>query len=123
MHTVMNRASIPKEHVLFFRDMILDATSHSIAAGRSKVILRKLFVAVRSRSQVLYLPPLTPEDRFQIVSLALKVYAEKPDDWPDWLLSSIQSLSNRGASTEQLLDFLAIAAEEVQSADLLAASK
>lgn len=96
-------ASFPQEHVLPLRDMLLDLTGRSIAAGRNKVILRKLFVAV--------------------TSLALKICPANPPQWPDWLTLSINALSSLGASSEHLLDFLAIVAEEVESANLLPPSK
>ncbi|PCH43249.1 ARM repeat-containing protein [Wolfiporia cocos MD-104 SS10] len=95
--------SFPQEHVLQLRDTLLELTGRSIASGRGKVTLRKLFVA--------------------IVSLALKICPGNDTDWPDWVLSCVSSMSSMGASNEQILDFLAIAAEEVESADLVSASK
>ena len=59
----------------------------------------------------------------QITSLALKLCAQSPSQWPDWLESSIQGLSTRGASTESLLDYLAIVAEEIDGADLVGAHR
>ena len=38
-------------------------------------------------------------------------------------MSCITTMSSLGATNEQILDFLAIVAEEVESADLLPASK
>ncbi|EMD34979.1 hypothetical protein CERSUDRAFT_116506 [Gelatoporia subvermispora B] len=96
-------ATFPQEHATRLRDMMLEITSRAIASGRNKVILRKLFVA--------------------ITALALKIYPTDPSLWPDWLLSTVHILSNRGASGEHLLDFLAIVAEEVETADLLGPSK
>ncbi|KAI0937932.1 hypothetical protein AcW1_002387 [Taiwanofungus camphoratus] len=95
--------SIPQEYVLQLRDMLVGLAGRSIAVGRSKVILRKLFVA--------------------ITSLALKIVPGDPLQWPDWLLSSVRTLSDLGAPSDHLLDFLAIVAEEITSADLLAPSK
>lgn len=37
----------PGDHIEDLRDLMVQLTAHSIAIGRSKVILRKLFVAVR----------------------------------------------------------------------------
>jgi len=88
---------------MHLRDVLLDVTGRSITAGRSKVILRKLFVA--------------------ITSLALKICPGTPSQWPEWILSCVNVMSGLGATSEHLLDFLAIAAEEVESADLLPASK
>lgn len=42
-----NRDAFPQENAAQLRDLMLDLTGHSVLAGRSKVILRKLFVAVR----------------------------------------------------------------------------
>ncbi|KAI0087502.1 ARM repeat-containing protein [Irpex rosettiformis] len=93
----------PHEHDLELRDLLVAITGHSIVAGYNKVILRKLFVA--------------------ITSLALKFCTQIQQTWPEWPASCIQSLSALGASTEPLLDLLAIIAEEVDSADLLAPQK
>lgn len=58
-----------------------------------------------------------------MTSLALKLAPGNPSRWPDWLMSCINTMSSLGATNEQILDFLAIVAEEVDSADLLPASK
>jgi hypothetical protein len=42
------RDTFSSEHVEGLRDLMVQLTAHSIAIGRSKFILRKLFVAVRS---------------------------------------------------------------------------
>ena len=54
MVTLMERKSLypsrdtfPPDNVIPLRDLMLDLTAHSVQAGHSKVILRKLFVAVR----------------------------------------------------------------------------
>jgi hypothetical protein len=39
--------------------------------------------------------------------------------WPDWIITTATALSNAGASTEYILDFLEIAVEEANGADLL----
>ncbi|KZT01812.1 ARM repeat-containing protein [Laetiporus sulphureus 93-53] len=95
--------SFPPDRVLGLRDTLVDLTGRAIVAGRSKVILRKLFVA--------------------ITSLALKICPGSNSQWPDWLISSVNTMLALGASNEHLLDFLAIAAEEVESADLLTPNK
>jgi hypothetical protein len=40
------RDRFPREHVEAFRDLFVQLAAHSVAAGRSKIVLRKLFVAV-----------------------------------------------------------------------------
>ena len=59
----------------------------------------------------------------QLTSLALKLAPGHPSRWPDWILSCVSALSNQGASTEHIHDFLAIVAEEIANADLLGPSK
>ncbi|KAI0341153.1 ARM repeat-containing protein [Trametopsis cervina] len=95
--------SFPHEHNAELRDLLVAITGHSMAAGFNKVILRKLFVA--------------------ITSLALKLCTQTPSQWPEWPSSCVQSLSALGASTEGLLDLLAIVAEEVETIDLLVPQK
>ncbi|KAF9529893.1 armadillo-type protein [Crepidotus variabilis] len=95
--------AFPQEHAGSLRDMLLQLTAHSMAIGRNKVILRKLFVAV--------------------TSLALKLAPGQPPRWPDWIVSSVTTFSNQGASTDRIHDFLTIVAEEVSNADLLGPSK
>ncbi|KZT19856.1 ARM repeat-containing protein [Neolentinus lepideus HHB14362 ss-1] len=89
----------PQHRAVELRDIVLGLTIRAINAGRSKVILRKLYVS--------------------LTSLALKLVPSHPDQWPSWVLSSVTYLSENGAITEQILDFLAIIAEEIESADLL----
>lgn len=115
-----SRDAFPPDRALSLRDLILDLTAHSSLAGHSKVILRKLFVAVsfptrNAESNLPYMPQLT--------SLALKLVPTRPTQWPDWILMCITLLSGRGVSTEHLLDFLSIVAEEVETSDLLAINK
>ncbi|KAF9228193.1 ARM repeat-containing protein [Gyrodon lividus] len=95
--------TFPQENAPSLRDFLLELTLHSIASGKSKVILRKLFVA--------------------IASLALKIAPGSPSRWPEWIVSTVEFLSSRGTSTETLLDFLSIVAEEVETADLIGPSK
>ncbi|KAI0290272.1 armadillo-type protein [Multifurca ochricompacta] len=82
---------------------LLGITGRSIALDRNKVILRKLFVALST--------------------LALRLVPQDPPRWPDWIVTTSTELSNAGASTEHILDFLEIAIEEVNGADLLPAKR
>ncbi|KAH8077079.1 ARM repeat-containing protein [Cristinia sonorae] len=95
--------TFPPENAQRLRDMLLELTGRLMASGRNKVILRKLFVA--------------------ITSLALKLGTQTPSQWPDWLQSSVQTMSAFGASAESLLDYLAIVAEEIEGADLVGSHK
>lgn len=95
--------NFPKEHAESLRDLMVQLTAHSIASGRSRFILRKLFVA--------------------LTSLALKLVPGHPTHWPDWIMGCVTIFSGRGAHTEQIHDFLAIVAEEVPNADLLGPKK
>ena len=52
----------------------------------------------------------------QLSSLAIKV---APERWPDWISTTVAAFSSRGSSTEKIVDFLAIVAEEVHGADLI----
>ncbi|KAA1477613.1 ARM repeat-containing protein [Dentipellis sp. KUC8613] len=92
--------SFPPDQTTALRDLLLQLTGTCIAARRSKVIIRKLFVA--------------------LCSLALKLAPGQQSQWPDWVLSCVTTLSGHGASAEYVLEFLEIVAEEVQGADLLA---
>jgi hypothetical protein len=95
--------SFPEENAEHLRDLLLKLTSHSILTGKGKVVCRKLFVA--------------------ITSLALRIAPGSPSRWPDWIVSAVNSLSSSGMPPEQLLAFLTIVAEEVETADLLGSSK
>ena len=46
--TRQRRSTFPEENTLQLRDLLIDLSGRSMAAGRNKVILRKLYVAVRS---------------------------------------------------------------------------
>uniref|UniRef100_A0A0W0G8H2 Uncharacterized protein n=1 Tax=Moniliophthora roreri TaxID=221103 RepID=A0A0W0G8H2_MONRR len=96
-------SSFPQEHAESLRDMLIQLTAHSVSVGKSKVILRKLFVALSS--------------------LALKLVPHHPTRWSDWILTCVTSFSGKRAAAEHIHDFLAIVAEEVSSADLIGASK
>lgn len=48
MPLIFYRDVFPSEHIEGLRDLMVQLTTHSVAIGRSKFILRKLFVAVRS---------------------------------------------------------------------------
>ncbi|TFK33337.1 armadillo-type protein [Crucibulum laeve] len=95
--------TFPSEHAERLRDLLVQLTAHAIAIGRSKFILRKLFVA--------------------LTSLALKLVPGRPTRWPDWILACVAAFSGRGAPVEHIHDFLSIVAEEVNNADLIGASK
>ncbi|RDB17659.1 Importin-13 [Hypsizygus marmoreus] len=96
-------AFFPQEQAPQLRDLIVQLTTHSITVGRSKFILRKLFVA--------------------LTSLALKLVPGHPTRWPDWIVSCVLSFSSQQAPPEHIHDFLAIVAEEIGNADLLGPSK
>ncbi|KDQ56073.1 hypothetical protein JAAARDRAFT_36863 [Jaapia argillacea MUCL 33604] len=94
----------PQEHAEKLKEVLVELTGRAIRAGRNKVILRKLFVS--------------------LTSLALKLTPLQPSLWPDWIISSVSSLSNDyGAKQELALEFLEICAEEVDGADLLGGQK
>ncbi|KAI8996297.1 ARM repeat-containing protein [Trametes punicea] len=95
--------SVAKDGATQLRDLLLDLTGRAISSGQNKVILRKLFVA--------------------ITSLAIKLHPGHPSQWPDWLRSTLNVFSGMGVPREHLMDFLAIVAEEVESADLLPPGK
>lgn len=99
----LSRASFPQDDALKFAFVLVDAATRTIDFGKSKVTLRKLFVA--------------------ITSLALKLVPGRPSQWPDWLLSVVTTLSGGGAHREHVLEFLQIAAQEVGSSDLVSSSK
>lgn len=107
-HTIQVKISrdwdtFPQESALQLREFLVDVTGRYMAAGSTKVILRKLYVA--------------------ITSLAIHLCPKIPSQWPDWPQSCIQALSSRGATVEALLDFLAIVAEEVETVALLPPQK
>ncbi|KAI0262791.1 ARM repeat-containing protein [Gloeopeniophorella convolvens] len=91
--------SFPTERSEELISILLNVTGRSIALTRSKVILRKLFVALSA--------------------LALRLVPQDPPLWPNWIIATATALSNAGASAEYILDFLEIAVEEVNGADLL----
>ncbi|KAI0651047.1 ARM repeat-containing protein [Trametes meyenii] len=95
--------SVPTDAATQLRDMLLELTGRAISSGQNKVVLRKLFVA--------------------ITSLAIKLHPGNPSRWPDWLRSTLNIFSGMGVLREHMMDFLAIVAEETQSADLLPPNK
>ncbi|THH07205.1 hypothetical protein EW145_g3549 [Phellinidium pouzarii] len=95
--------SFPEEHALPLTFLLLEASNRVITSGKSKVSLRKLFVA--------------------ITSLALKLVPGRPQRWSDWIITVVSSLSGSGARPDHILEFLEIAAEEVGSSDLVSTSK
>lgn len=62
-------------------------------------------------------------DRSQLSALALRLVPQEPSRWPNWIISTATELSGAGGSTEHVLDFLEIAVEEVNGADLLPTKK
>ena len=46
-HLVLSRDSFPQDHAEELKMLVLNLTARSVALGRSKIMLRKLFVAVR----------------------------------------------------------------------------
>ncbi|KAI0350564.1 ARM repeat-containing protein [Trametes cingulata] len=95
--------TVPSDAAVQLRDMLLELTGRAISSGQNKVTLRKLFVA--------------------ITSLAIKLHPGSPSRWPDWLSSTLTTFSGMGVPREHLMDFLAIVAEEVETADLLPPGK
>ncbi|KAL5498163.1 hypothetical protein ACEPAH_2293 [Sanghuangporus vaninii] len=95
--------TFPQEQALPLVHVLVAASSRVIVTGKSKVTLRKLFVAISS--------------------LALKLVPGRPPRWPDWILSVVTTLSGGGGRPEHILEFLEIAAEEVGSSDLISTSK
>ncbi|KAK7463063.1 hypothetical protein VKT23_007649 [Stygiomarasmius scandens] len=96
-------ATFPRDHAESLKNLLVQLTSHSVAIGKARIIIRKLFVA--------------------LTALALKLVPLHPTHWPDWILNCITSLSGNSARKEYLHEFLSIVAEEVGSADLLGPSK
>ncbi|KAH8988411.1 ARM repeat-containing protein [Lactarius akahatsu] len=95
--------SFPVDHSEELTVFLLGITGRSIALHLSKVILRKLFVALSA--------------------LALRLVPQDPPRWPGWIIATATALSGAGASTENILDFFEIAVEEVNGADLLSGEK
>lgn len=118
------RESFPADHSEELTAFLLSITGRSIALRLSKVILRKLFVAVR-RPVVTFSSRPSPSFLCyaQLSALALRLVPQDPPRWPGWIIATATALSGAGASTENILDFFEIAVEEVNSADLLATKK
>ncbi|KAG8960035.1 hypothetical protein FRC05_007133 [Tulasnella sp. 425] len=92
----------PTLYAQALRDMLLNLTAQAAANGVSRVVMRKLYVALSS--------------------LALRLCPAEPSLWQDWIKDSLVALMATPA-VESAPDFLQIAVEEVRSADLLAAAK
>ncbi|KAF9495545.1 ARM repeat-containing protein [Pleurotus eryngii] len=95
--------AFPHEHDEELRDLLVQLTSRAIATSSNKVILRKLYVA--------------------LTSLALILVPKHPSRWPGWIQACVSSFSANGGASEHILDFLAIAAEEVETAVIWGPSK
>ncbi|TFK99936.1 ARM repeat-containing protein [Pterulicium gracile] len=95
--------SVPPSSAEQLRDLVVELAGRSITLGRNKIILRKLFVA--------------------ITSLALRLVPGHPTRWPDWIMATTGSFSQRGCPVNHILDFLTIVGEEIQTADILGPAK
>ncbi|GJJ09063.1 hypothetical protein Clacol_003285 [Clathrus columnatus] len=95
--------SFPKENAALLKDLLIDLTATSIITRKSKVILRKLYVA--------------------LCHLALKLHPTRPSQWPNWIVDTVTLFSGRGAPPDQLLDFLGIIPEEIRSSELSSSTK
>ncbi|KAG6844170.1 hypothetical protein H0H87_009289 [Tephrocybe sp. NHM501043] len=95
--------AFPAEHTLQLRDLMVQLAAHSMSIGRSKFILRKLFVS--------------------LTTLALKLVPGHPTRWPEWIMACVMAFSGAGAPAQYIHDFLAIVAEEAGNADLIGPSK
>lgn len=60
---------------------------------------------------------------FQLSALALRLVPQDPSRWPNWIVATATELSSAGAANDHILEFLEIAVEEVNGADLLPAKK
>ncbi|KAF9782538.1 armadillo-type protein [Thelephora terrestris] len=85
--------------LLRLRDLVLDLATYSMLAGQGRSVLRKLFVA--------------------ITAIALKLSVNRPLAWQNWIVFCINHFSERNISTGNILDFLAIVAEEAETTELL----
>ncbi|KAG1807992.1 armadillo-type protein [Suillus subaureus] len=94
--------SFPEENAEHLRDLLLKLTSHSILTGKGKVVHRKLSHHLHS---------------------ALRIGPGSLSRWPDCIVLAVNTLFSSGVPPEQLLAFLTIVAEEVETADLLGSSK
>jgi hypothetical protein len=103
---------------------LLNLALRSILAGHGKIVLRKLYVSVGSI--LLNAGCLLTYWRYsahKLTSLALHLASKSPPQWSDWVMGCVAHLSGGGASSEPILEFLGIVAEEVGSADLLGGAK
>jgi hypothetical protein len=118
--------AFPHEYDGALCKLLLQLLGASVAARRERFIVRKMFVAVR----VSY-PPVPDAHRFKVTALALRL-ASLPDSdashWEGWTIATVQTISTATASAgvstnEYVLEFLEIAAQEVNRADLLGPAK
>ncbi|EJD43963.1 ARM repeat-containing protein [Auricularia subglabra TFB-10046 SS5] len=96
-------SSFPEDDREALRDALLDITARAALANKPKPVLRKLFVT--------------------LTSLAIRLAPHHPSRWENWLVSTVQLFSQQGVHSEHILDLLGIAAEEIQSSDLLGTTK
>ena len=119
-----SRESFPAVHRDELIPFLLNITGRSISISLGKVIVRKLFVAVcRFFVIVIIFFSLAPTSYSQLSALALRLVAQDPSRWPNWIVATATELSSAGAANEHILEFLEIAVEEVNGADLLPAKK
>jgi hypothetical protein len=81
------------------------------------------YVVFRHRHYLLSSVPTSFIIHPQLSALALRLVPQDPSRWPNWIVATSTELSTAGATTEHILDFLEIAVEEVNGADLLPAKK
>ncbi|KAG8982393.1 hypothetical protein FRB93_008149 [Tulasnella sp. JGI-2019a] len=91
----------PPLHAHALRDMLVTLTARAASRGASRVVMRKLYVSLSA--------------------LALRLCPTQPSLWPNWIKDVLNALLP--GPPECAPDFLCIAIEEVNSADLLPASK
>ncbi|KAG8848646.1 hypothetical protein FRB96_001053 [Tulasnella sp. 330] len=91
----------PHLHVHALRDMLLTLTGRAASRGVSRVVMRKLYVSLSA--------------------LALRLCPTQPSLWNDWIKDALGALLS--GPPECAPDFLCISIEEVNTADLLPASK
>lgn len=115
---ITTRDSVPDDASTQLRDVLLEVTGRAITSGHNRVILRKLFVAVRRVDRVMFCM-YCHIGIIQITSLAIKLHPGRSSRWHDWLPSTLNSFASIGVPREHIMDFLAIVAEEVETTDLL----
>jgi hypothetical protein len=119
----ISRDSFPHDHDLDLRNFILELLGGAVGARKERFIIRKLFVAV---SRSLEAECSHTLNLAQTTALALRLASlpsTEASHWGGWILDCVQTLSIRGAPSDYILEFLEIAAQEVNRADLLGPAK